>query len=863
MKKTFKRTLLCLAIVVMFMSAVPVLSNIADIDLGVKASALSSYSYDLYDYETKTVEITGYRGVKSSVKKLDIPAKVDGKTVENISYNAFENFGNLTEVTIAEGITSIDLNAFIGCKKLTKVSIPKSVTYIGDFAFGYYYKNGEADLFEEPLAVSNLTIKGYTNSAADHYARVNGFKFESVGTVDPYVYSDVNVKSKTIEITHYYGSEKTVNIPSKIDGKTVVRIGESAFEFCDTITGITIPNTVKEIGMVAFMGCTGLKSLTIPETVEYVGIEAFYNCNALKSVTVKGNPQVGMRAFGWMSNPDFDLSNFGSINDLIAGAGADGALSILDSMHKKISGFTIKADKNTFVYRYAMNDGFKFVSTGEISPYVYEIVSAKDKTIKIVGYNGYDKTVKIPSKLNGYTVVGITGFDSCEVLTSVTIPNTVKTIDDYCFASCEKLTGVTIPSSVTLIGSDAFEGCSALTSIAIPKSVKTVSEFAFSECSKLKSVTIADGVKEIGDDAFLDTALKSVTIPASVKTIGEEAFGYTYDTESGKVSGFTITGTYNSAAHKYAKANGFKFVDSCKHTYGEWKTTKKATTSSTGTQTRTCSKCKKTETKTIAKLKMVELKKCTITVKATAAYTGKEVKPTVTVKNGKTTLKLGTHYKVTYKNNKNMGTATVTVKGIEKYGYKGTKTLTFKIVPANVKNLKATQTTSSVKLTWSAVTGAKGYRVFKYDTAKKAYVKVADTTKTTYTFSKLKAGTGYKYAVQAYAKNGKTTYLSASKTTISTATKTAAPTLKVTAGSKKADLSWNKVSGASGYVVYMSTSKSGDFKKIATIKNGALKYSKTGLKKGTTYYFKVTAYKTAGGTNIYSAASAVKSVKVK
>lgn len=89
------------------------------------------------------------------------------------------------------------------------------------------------------------------------------------------------------------------------------------------------------------------------------------------------------------------------------------------------------------------------------------------------------------------------------------------------------------------------------------------------------------------------------------------------------------------------------------------------------------------------------------------------------------------------------------------------------------------------------------------------------------------------------------------------------PTLKVKAGAKKAALSWNKQVGASGYTVYMATSKNGKYKKLTTLKGNKLSYTKTGLTKGKTYYFKVAAYTTSGKTQITGAYSPVKSVKVK
>lgn len=178
--------------------------------------------------------------------------------------------------------------------------------------------------------------------------------------------------------------------------------------------------------------------------------------------------------------------------------------------------------------------------------------------------------------------------------------------------------------------------------------------------------------------------------------------------------------------------------------------------------------------------------------------------------------------------------------------------------------ITATQTASTVKLAWKAVPGATGYRVFRYDAKTKKYVTVKTLTGTSYTVSKLKSGTSYKFAVRAYSTVNGTVYWASGYKTITATTNPGTPTLKVTAGSKKAALSWTKQTGATGYVVYMATSKNGKYTKIATLKgNTKVSYTKTGLTKGKTYYFKVAAYKTVGGKNIYSSYSSVKYVKIK
>ena len=186
--------------------------------------------------------------------------------------------------------------------------------------------------------------------------------------------------------------------------------------------------------------------------------------------------------------------------------------------------------------------------------------------------------------------------------------------------------------------------------------------------------------------------------------------------------------------------------------------------------------------------------------------------------------------------------------------------------PKKVTGLKAKkQTTTSITLNWSKVSGATGYEVYKYNSSKKKWEKVGSTTKTSYTVKKLKAGTKYKFKVKAYKTVSKKKYYGSYSSELQTATKTSTPKItSVTTGSKKANLKWKKVSGATGYEIYMATSKNGKYSKVKTItKSSTVKYSKTKLKKNKKYYFKVRTYKTVNGKKIYSSYSTVKSIKIK
>ena len=144
--------------------------------------------------------------------------------------------------------------------------------------------------------------------------------------------------------------------------------------------------------------------------------------------------------------------------------------------------------------------------------------------------NEYSGSVIIPETVtyNGttYSVKSIGKSAFCgSSLTSVTIPNSVKNIEEWAFNSCSSLTSVTIPNSVKSIGNNAFGGCSSLTSVTIPNSVTSIGYGVFRNCISLTSVTIPNSVKSIGDDAFrYCSSWTSVTIPNSVTSIGSYAF---------------------------------------------------------------------------------------------------------------------------------------------------------------------------------------------------------------------------------------------------------------------------------------------------------------------------------------------------
>lgn len=187
----------------------------------------------------------------------------------------------------------------------------------------------------------------------------------------------------------------------------------------------------------------------------------------------------------------------------------------------------------------------------------------------------------------------------------------------------------------------------------------------------------------------------------------------------------------------------------------------------------------------------------------------------------------------------------------------------------NVGKVKAagySSSTSTVTIKWDKAENATGYRVYKYDAEKKKWISVKDVSGSTNSckFTKLKAGTTYKYKVKAFNKtNGKTVWGAASDT-ITTATCPSKPTINKVSKSKTAvRVYWKKVTGASGYKLQQYDSAAKKWKTVTTLKSTETNYKVTGLTPNTAYKFRIQAYKNAGGQKAFSSWSATKKATTK
>lgn len=216
-------------------------------------------------------------------------------------------------------------------------------------------------------------------------------------------------------------------------------------------------------------------------------------------------------------------------------------------------------------------------------------------------------------------------------------------------------------------------------------------------------------------------------------------------------------------------------------------------------------------------------------------------------------------YDVEYKNNVNVGTASVIIKGINDYTGQIPLQLQFKIVK-NTINVKVSNINiTSATISFSKLSNVKYSVVVKYSGKKSGKIK---TNKSNYSVSGLKAGT--KYTVEVTGKDSKGKVVAYGTKSFTTQKVVGKVTLSsVKAGNEMAQVNWKAVSGAKGYQIYRATSKNGKYTKVKTVSSKTRSYTNYLLTAKKTYYYKVRAYKTINGKTVYGSFSTVKSAKIK
>ena len=277
------------AIAMMLIGWLPSLAHDFEVD-GVFYNETSdntaAVTYKGYSIDSYLNEYAGDVVIPSSVNYYGVTY-----SVTSIGDGAFAWCESLASIQIPNSVTSIGYEAFAYCPSLTSIEIPNSVTSIGDYAFNecssltsivvdsgnteYDSRNGCNAIIE---TASNTLIAGCQNTIIPN----------SVTSIGDGAFA--------------YGSSLTgIEIPN-----SVTWIGDGAFYWCSSLTSIEIPNSVTSIGDGTFNGCKWLTSIEIPNSVTSIGYGAFSGCSRLTEITCWATtpPTITYNTF---SNYDADL----------------------------------------------------------------------------------------------------------------------------------------------------------------------------------------------------------------------------------------------------------------------------------------------------------------------------------------------------------------------------------------------------------------------------------------------------------------------------------------------------------------------------------------------------------------------------
>ena len=342
--------------------------------------------------------------------------------------------------------------------------------------------------------------------------------------------TDWNYDANYAILRGYDGAGGDVVVPAEIDGFTVDVIGINVFKG-DTITSLTLPETVLELRSNAVASCEKLTSVTLPQSLVVINRMNFFNCNALSEVTIPASVRyIGDTSFRFCDAlrkitfegvcPAIDMDCFSVLPDDAVAYVPDDQLEAYTAAFEN-AGSTVSVQpsgKNAVLVENngCVEDEFDFdASTGTIT-----------------SYNGYATYLAIPETIGGAPVkaIGPEAFACHAYLAFLELPEGLESIGDSAFYNCETLGRVRFPSTLKTIGSNAFYNAYK-SSVLELTSVESIGDYAFYFAGLKGSLELPEGLKSIGENAFeaCTNMGANLYLPSTLESIGSNAFKGDYN----------------------------------------------------------------------------------------------------------------------------------------------------------------------------------------------------------------------------------------------------------------------------------------------------------------------------------------------
>ena len=651
----------------------------------------------------------------TGLEKITIP-----DTVTTIKGYAFYECSNLKEIQIGNGLKEIGDSVFYECTSLQKVLFPDTVNSMGTSIFYNCINLTEVHL---PNIRQNIMANTFYNCK-----KLTTINFPSTLT--------------TIEDSAFSGC---VSLPEAILPSGVEKIESNAFENCKSLKKAVVPDTVSSIGGSAFYGCEALTDITLGSKLKKIDSQTFYGCAALPSIMIP----YSVTAIG-----DSAFVNCTKLTQITVPRNTTSIASNAFSYPKKM---TMYGPSGCYAQTYANGKGIKYVAQDihatsirlDITNKMAEYYDEFQLTATIAPQNFTDAVTWTSSNEDVATVSDTGYVEVCGVGTAV-ITVTAGNVKAACT--------VTVPQLIDWIEFDEDE-----IELKSGETYQLRPDISPSNATnkKLKYTSSDTKVAEVSASGLVTAKSEGEARIRAAATDGSDEYAVCYVTVTGKAKVTGITLNQTSATLGRGKKLALKAAISPSYASNKkvvWKSanTKVATVDGSGNVT----------------AKAPGRTKITVTSAENSSY---QASCTVTVP-----------YNITYKLNKGKNNASnpstyygkkITLKNPSRKGYtfagwytdakfkkkiktiessakcdytlyaKWTKVNVAKVSITSAKNSKSKQ----ILLKYKKISGIKGYEI-SYSTDKKFKKAVTrkNTTKTSYTISKLKKGKTYYVRIRAY-----------------------------------------------------------------------------------------------------------------
>lgn len=459
--------------------------------------------------------------------------------VKSIEKYAFWYSFSVTSVTIPKSLESMDGTVFLNCTKLKEIKVSKNNQYFSS-ENGILYDKKKKVLLQCPremegdIIIPETVVKIGDNAFFNCYYLTSISIPESVTSIGKYAFhfclrllnATIPKNVKSIGVGAFAGEARMSDIQVSEDNKYFTSENGILYDKKKKVLiqcpraksgEIKIPESVTNIGEEAFEYCQNVTSIIIPESVTNIGRVAFESCENLTSVIIpQGVTQIEESTFAGCSSlksvtipktvTSIDQSAFDTSVDLTIFCYKDSAAEKYAKTYK-------------FKYQYLTDESDSSTDTenNQKLPAVGKTVTSGKDSYKVTKQGTAVAFVKTKSKSKTITIPA-----------TIKIGNTtykVTSIAANALKGNKKLTKVTIGKNVTSIGKGAFQNCTALTKITVPDKVTSIGDLAFSGCKKMTTVTLGKGVKKIGKETFKgNSKLSSITIKSTaLKSVGKDA----------------------------------------------------------------------------------------------------------------------------------------------------------------------------------------------------------------------------------------------------------------------------------------------------------------------------------------------------